>query len=298
MKKLLLAALAFFASVFALSAQDIIILKNSERIEANVLNINSKGVSYTVTGKPEVMNLRADEVKCVVGKDGQVSVFKRPKVYEKSITPNRQFGVSVGYVQKQLWRDGNYAPWCMAKPVTKTGKASRRLNSPALRVGFHWSPEFKYGLGLYTGIFYEMSYASARIVENKYDYNKFYDITSCDHSLSIPFRFQFRYEFIKDLSAFIYTGPSLDISLSYKRKIHMSDDLGDGNTDRYKDMEDDMHEAEGLKPFNLLWGVGGGFRYKGLQFTIGADWGALDISSQEEPIYLNKPLHLTISYVF
>ncbi|HIZ85561.1 MAG TPA: hypothetical protein IAC04_03625, partial [Candidatus Coprenecus stercoravium] len=46
MKKLLALMLALTASLMIASAQDIIVLKNSERIDAKIVNVSSTEISY------------------------------------------------------------------------------------------------------------------------------------------------------------------------------------------------------------------------------------------------------------
>lgn len=91
------------------------------------------------------------------------------------------------------------------------GDDEDKKTSATLRVGFQWAPEFRYGIGIQTGIYYEMSTTSRTIYE--------LSLSASEHTLSLPLRLQYRYEIIPDLSVFVYTGPSFDVSLAYKVKI-------------------------------------------------------------------------------
>lgn len=90
MKKILL-LLAFFASVAIAEAQDIIITKDSERIEAQIIEISNDDVRFKRLDNldgPDFI-LTAQKVASIVFANGDVFVFKeRPKQPERSETGN------------------------------------------------------------------------------------------------------------------------------------------------------------------------------------------------------------------
>ena len=73
------------------------------------------------------------------------------------ITGNRALGISVGVVTKQLAQGDIKMPWMYLDYMAGESKAKQ---SAALQIGLTWSPEFRYGIGLQTGLYYEMSYQS------------------------------------------------------------------------------------------------------------------------------------------
>ena len=189
------------------------------------------------------------------------------------ITGNRALGISVGVVTKQLAQGDIKMPWMYLDYLSGDSKAKQ---SAALQIGLTWSPEFRYGIGLQTGIFYELSADS---------YKRYY-IKIDEHTLSIPLRVQWRYEIIRDLSLFIYTGPSFDIGLVYNIKERGR------KIDAYKHIDSDFSR------FHMMWGVGAGVRWKFLQLNIGGDWGLTPLYKGESGAHLNKPFHITLSYRF
>lgn len=66
------------------------------------------------------------------------------------LTGNRALGISVGVVTKQLTQGDIKMPWMYLDYLTGDSKAKQ---SAALQVGLTWSPEFRYGIGLQTGLF-------------------------------------------------------------------------------------------------------------------------------------------------
>lgn len=204
----------------------------------------------------------------------------------------RPFGIAVGYGQKQF----RIRPSDKSLPSTKTSLTGLSSNkySHTFSIGLTWMPEFKYGIGIQTGIYYDLTMEKAKEEES---HNTDTRYSSTDHSLSIPLRIQYRIELAKDFSLFIYAGPSFDIGLAFNDKV--SSFLNDQETstesrDRYK---------EDLKRFNLLCGVGGGIRWKGLQLRAGGDWGLLNMvkdagSNSTYKLFINKPFTINLSYQF
>lgn len=177
-------------------------------------------------------------------------------------------------------------PWMFLDYLTGESDAKQ---SAALQVGLTWSPEFRYGIGIQTGLFYEMSCQSKTL--------EIAGITTTgklsDHNLSIPLRVQWRYEIVPDWSVFVYTGPSFDIGVGGKLK-QSGEFMGE-----YVSTEESIYNPDsGFKRFNMLWGVGAGVRWKFLQLRIGGDWGLLDVNTLDVKTTLSKPLHVTLSYIF
>jgi len=200
------------------------------------------------------------------------------------ITGNRALGISVGVVTKQLAQGDIKMPWMYLDYMAGESKAKQ---SAALQIGLTWSPEFRYGIGLQTGLYYEMSYQSVNTSEEDVSIKS----SLSDHTLSIPLRVQWRYEIVPDWSVFVYTGPSFDIGLEGKMK-QSGEALGEPI-----DTDGSIYDG-GYKRFNMLWGVGAGVRWKFLQLRIGGDWGLLNINRMDEKVTLSKPLHVTLSYMF
>lgn len=202
------------------------------------------------------------------------------------LTGNRALGISVGVVTKQLTQGDIKMPWMYLDYLTGDSKAKQ---SVALQVGLTWSPEFRYGIGLQTGLFYEMSYQSKTMGTEGISVSG----SLSDHNLSIPLRVQWRYEIVPDWSVFVYTGPSFDIGVGGKFK-QSAEAMGESVA-----TEESIYDPEyGFKRFNMLWGVGAGVRWKFLQLRIGGDWGLLNINRLDEKVTLSKPLHVTLSYLF
>ena len=201
----------------------------------------------------------------------------------------RPFGIAVGYGQKQF----RIRPSDKSLPTTKTSLTGLSSNkySHTFSIGLTWMPEFKYGIGIQTGIYYDLTMEKAKEESDGVDTR----YSSTDHSLSIPLRIQYRIELAKDFSLFIYAGPSFDIGLAFNVSEFLNDEKTSTEANNLYD--------NNLKRFNLLCGVGGGIRWKGLQLRAGGDWGLLNMVKETDnnftyKLFINKPFTINLSYQF
>ena len=304
MKKFLSFVIFSILACFAANAQDIIVTKDSERIDAKIIEVTDTEVSYKRTDYKEgpTFVLKTSDISSIIYSNGAVQTFASQneivrgggeiKFNPEPITRKRPFGLSVGYVSKQCDNMGLKFPWVYY------GYNETKKSTPALRVGLWYAPEFGYGIGLQTGIYYELSYShyeGSIYDDSGYPLVGHADVSSMEHNLSIPLRIQYRYEIIPDLSVFIYTGSSFDFSVAYDVTMTIGT-----VTEKASMYSKEMEEELGLSfnRYNILWGVGGGIRWKGLQLTLGGDWGLNNIVKGFSGTRLNKPFSISLQYLF
>ena len=291
MRKLILSLALVLTASLSVAAQD------SEKIEAKIVEISSTEIAYKKADYTDGPTFRLDisEVSSIIYANGDVQAFNAEPKGQGTVssgsgdrtgklkfnpTPQgrkRPFGISIGYTSKQL------ALGPLKWPML--GEGLEKSSTPTLMLGFYWAPEFKYGIGIQTGLYYELAAYNGTYT----DYDDYYNevetkLNESEHTLSIPLRVQYRYEIIRDLSVFLYTGPSFDIHLA------RLSNFGGETEDDYKGNSD-------LNRFQMLWGVGAGVRWKGLQLMMGGDWGLTNIS-KGEAIKVNKPFFISLSYLF
>ncbi len=304
MKKFLSSVILIILACVTASAQDIIVTKDSERIDAKILEVSDTEVSYKKAGYIEgpTFVMKTSEISSIIYSNGDVQTFnfvshdeivknKKIKFNPEPVARKRPFGLSVGYVSKQCNNMGLKIPWVYA------GYDETKKSSPALRVGLWYAPEFGYGIGLQTGIYYELSYSHYKGDVYDFDYllAKNANISLMEHNLSLPLRIQYRYEIIPDLSIFIYTGPSFDFSVAYEGKVTVGNESG--TVSMYsKEMEEELGFS--YNRYNILWGVGGGIRWKGLQLSFSGDWGLTNLVKDYSGTKLNKPFSVSLQYLF
>lgn len=181
----------------------------------------------------------------------------------------RPLGISVGYTARQLRTPDGSFPWCGIGDLA-------RSSSPAWTVGLYWAPEFKYGLGIQTGVYADFATCT-------YD-----DISLFDCNLSVPLRVQYRYAILSNLSVFVFTGPGFDMGLAYN--VDMDGHPEDGFS---------LYDTADISRFNLTWGIGAGLRWNGLQIMFTSDWGLLNVlKDSKDRVRLNKPFGVSIAYNF
>lgn len=152
-----------------------------------------------------------------------------------------------GYISKSWKRDGDkYAFLGGDKKYT-----------PGFRFGLGINPTFKYGLGFKTGLYM--------------DYVHYSDRDDHDIAFNIPLQVSYRYEFVKNLSAFIYLGPALDLEF-------WRDGYG-------------IYDDENL--VDLQFGIGAGIQYKRLRFTVGGEFGM--IKNDRSKANRQKPIMVGLS---
>lgn len=155
-----------------------------------------------------------------------------------------------GYISKSWKRDGDkYAFLGGDKKYT-----------PGFRFGLGINPTFKYGLGFKTGLYM--------------DYVHYSDRDDHDIAFNIPLQVSYRYEFVKNLSAFIYLGPALDLEF-------WRDGYG-------------IYDDENL--VDLQFGIGAGIQYKRLRFTVGGEFGMIkndwSKANRQKPIMVGLSIML------
>ena len=194
------------------------------------------------------------------------TTYPKRKKYSCFNCPQTKYpvGFSVGYVEKNL----NYFD-------NNTGYYYDKLEG--IQAGFRIEPLFKYGFGLNMGVFYEFY---SKSIEQSYNYGDSYDnyvdiytVNYKQHIINIPLHLEYRLNFSRYFSLFIYGGASVDIPIS--------DDFG---SSAY-----------------ALFDYGGGLRIDHVQFNIGTSNIISDLSNSiNYDLFSNKYKNLmaSMSYMF
>lgn len=148
-------------------------------------------------------------------------------------------GVSAGYVQKQLVTKGE------GEQLKENGiwDDSEGKWLSGMQFGFHFQPCFSWGLGVYSGLFYEVYFSW----NDTYDYDTF-----VEHCLYMPVHAYYRIPFSKKIALSVHGGLGLNYS------VHGAFSASD-----YEGAEDitDFYGQQGYpKRFNMGLEIGIGFR--------------------------------------
>lgn len=154
-------------------------------------------------------------------------------------------GLSVAYVSKQLVTEGE------GEKYKENGvwDDSEGKSLHGIQLGLHMQPCFSFGLGLYSGLFYELYMSS----NDDYDYNEF-----MEHCLYVPIHAYYRLPFAQSTALSIHGG----IGLNYAVYGEYSD-----SDDMYESYTDFYGEDAFPKRFNLTAEIGVGVRFGAIQIN-------------------------------
>lgn len=222
---------------------------------------------YLPTGKTYHMRMsyfgNSKEKKVKVSKGMGEQIFKIP-TRSSFVWPwqreyqSAPFGFTVGYVQKQLSTDDEgykvkeNGVWYNGEDKWLSG----------VQVGFRVQPCFSWGLGLYTGLYYEYYFSS-----NGDPYGDEYSDFE-EHCIYLPAHVLFRLPFAEKVALQVHGGLGFNYSVS-----------GRYYEDGYDDYSDFYGEDGCPKRFNMTLEVGVGFRVGPVQINAQYGLGLTDHES-------------------
>ena len=160
----------------------------------------------------------------------------------------RPIGISVGYVSKQCIIKGNDSYDGQEMKVDPAYKVKDKTLK-GIQAGVFVNPALSFGLGLYSGIFYEYYH----MTNSDYAQDKF-----SEHSLNIPFHASFRIPFSDDIALHFHGGLGLDYGLSAT--------YSGGDSDAYNS-KSEYYGDNGMKRLNMSLDIAGGFNVYGVMFS-------------------------------
>ena len=95
------------------------------------------------------------------------------------------------------------------------------------------------------------------------------------HQLEIPVDWQYKFEIADNTYLILYTGPTLQVGLSYKQSTH-SQTLPNGEITSVEQDRYTMDGAFALKRMNVTWGIGAGFQFDRYFLRGGYDFGLIN----------------------
>lgn len=105
-------------------------------------------------------------------------------------------------------------------------------------------------------------------------------------SIELPIDWQYKFEIAKKTYLILYTGPTLQAGLTFKKKTFEQninpangkiETFLKGTKDFYsKELDSDHDDNYDYQRFNITWGVGAGFQYKQYYLRGGYDFGIIN----------------------
>ncbi len=164
-----------------------------------------------------------------------------------------------------------------------------------IRLGLHAELPWKYNLGVLSGVYYNLGYASrSQAYPNDYSVN----YNSWIHSVEIPVRAMYRIHFSKNFGMFVYGGPNVQIGILHPTDI--SANLSQTLTNLTGIVSEQIDEySEGrLNRLNFQLGTGGGFQYKSYILKGGYDWGLNNLDKTNTGNLYQQNWYTTFAWEF
>ena len=269
---------------------------NGKKVDADLYidgkQEGTRQASYTLTkpiGKSYDMNMiyygNSKKRKIRITKDMDVEQEFKISARNSFVWPwQREYdvcpvGFSMGYVSKQLVTRGE-GEKLKENGVWDDGEGK---SLHGMQLGLHFQPCFSFGLGLYSGVFYEL-YMSWN---DDYDYNQF-----MEHCIYVPLHAYYRLPFANKVALSVHGG----LGFNYSVYGAYTDD-----EDNLEDFTDFYGEEAFPKRFNMAAEIGLGFRVGLVQINAQYAKGITNHKSYESlGDYKTKQnkLSLSVSYVF
>lgn len=181
------------------------------------------------------------------------------------------------YVAKQystsarLWDDSNIKTSVKENGVWDDGY-DKWLHG--FRMGYHAQPAFKFGLGLYTGLFTEFYFSGTKNAPIG-PYDKYFE-----WDLSLPLHVMYQVPLGREFCIGFHTGPSFNVAVvgSYYDKVFPSDN----DYDNVEDWTDFWDESWAPNRFNMDWDFSLFVRWKCVMITGTLSRGMTDNKMHED----------------
>ncbi len=187
-------------------------------------------------------------------------------------TANAQFGIQAGYVNAQLYHDGD--------------KVNDSYNG--FEVGVSYNMPIMGGFSLQYALLYTF-----QTVKYEYAHSSLTDVdlTSTGHFLNLPVRAAYAFPITNDFSIFLYGGPNFTLGLGGRDKL--DGDLPGVDIDREtKWYDDDLYNR-----FDIKLGLGLGLQYINIILKGGYDWGLIDQADGSANLSRNQ-FNISLVYQF
>ncbi len=188
-------------------------------------------------------------------------------------------GYSLGYVQKKwVYHSSDY--------IEKVNVFGEDSPTNGIQVGIRVDPQFGYGFGINTGIFYEYYFSKS---EDIYTDELSYHFTAEEHCLYMPIHFKYSLNFSKWFQLALYGGVGLDYGL--KGRIYMR---YNGETLTSLNMYDDDLD---MKRFNTSLEYGAAMRINHFQINFTISKGLINMSGSDDyKVKLDKLFCISATY--
>lgn len=200
------------------------------------------------------------------------------KKFNENKNPS-QGGISFGYVEKE-WK---YSYDDYSENVNVFGEPG---STKGIQIGIRANPQFGYGFGLSTGLYYEYYFGKSLDTYSVDDIDYRFHIK--EHCLYFPFHFKYNMNFSSWFQLSFYGGIGLDLGLKGK----ISAKSGKETLSSFSMYDKDLD----MKRFNTSLEYGASVRFKYFQFDLSVGKGLINMSGNKDyTVKQNKILSLCLT---
>lgn len=252
--------------------------------------------NISTSSRTDYMEIKAGEkiVRINVSQNGayrssSYSSYAYPPSYSSSSDSSKPFnrkkdsyagGFSVGYFQKQ---------WTLEENGTKEKMGIFENNDyiHGVQAGIRIDPQFGWGIGMNSGVFYEYCWATS---DDEYDSYGAYYYTYNEHGIYVPAHLKFTMNFSKWFQLSFYGGMGFNYVFSGKMAL---------KNDYDTDYSEDVFDRDGMKKFNMMLEYGASIRIKALQFDFTMSQGLNKWSDTDgQVIKQGRPMSVSATICF
>lgn len=277
----------------SLFATDIIILKNSTRIDAVIQEVSQSEIKYKKASNPNGPSfiLSTSEIVSIVYDNGEVQTFNDNNNQQQSYNNNQQ-----SYNNNQqsynnprtssfVLRDAeSWSSFTMNYSYYKPKKDfSGYKTMNGFNVGFLMQNRMYKNLVLLWGLEYQ--FAMSKDKEDG-ETDKW-----MNHNIKVPLRFGFSMPFAKKSSVTVFFGPSFDFNVATIFRWEYYGDYGEHDlvNGKYKYKHDGEKGSESADKifgfFDVPLGIGVMYKYNHFGIRLQHEWGLVNRSKEDEVEY-------------
>ena len=162
--------------------------------------------------------------------------------------------------------------------ISQKSKLAPTVTTNGIKTGFVYDATIVKGFGLNLSLNYSLSVDPGKWqVENQLMKAKQMRTSRILHTLEMPIEWQYKFKIAIDTWLIAYTGPVLQYNVVFTEKTRHRGDPIKGEWEEpainhYK-IDKDGDDKNDFSPFNIQWGVGGGFQYKNYFIRGGYNFG-------------------------
>ncbi len=169
-------------------------------------------------------------------------------------------------------------PYLRSNITSKTSKLNNNVVTNGFKAGFVYDATLVKGFGMNIALNYTFSFKQGKWQpENQLYKNKEQRTTIMTHTIELPIEWQYKFKIATDTWLIAYTGPVLQYNFSFIEKTYHRGDPIKGNwaepTKYHYKTDNDIDGKPDFSPFNIQWGVGGGFQYQNYYIRGGYNFG-------------------------